>query len=84
MTDVSCVFDEVVATVVLLVVVFALTDPRNAPPPSGVMPLALFLVITAMGLGIGMQTGYALNPARDLGPRIMTAMVGYGKEGALA
>ena len=46
------------------------------------MPLAMFFTILAIGLGLGMQTGYAINPARDLGPRIMTAMVGYGKEGS--
>ena len=41
----------------------------------------MFFTILAIGLGLGMQTGYAINPARDLGPRILTAMVGYGKEG---
>ena len=66
----------------LLLVVCALTDPRNAPPPPGLLPLAMFFTILAIGLGLGMQTGYAINPARDLGPRILTAMVGYGKEGS--
>ena len=59
----------------------ALTDPRNGPQSPGMLPFAIFLVITAIGLGLGMQTGYALNPARDLGPRIFTALAGYGKEG---
>ncbi len=62
-------------------VVCAFSDPRNAALPNSMLPIALFITILAEGLCMGMQTGYALNPARDLGPRMMTAMVGYGKEG---
>ncbi|KAG8929407.1 hypothetical protein FRC02_005613 [Tulasnella sp. 418] len=43
------------------------------------VPLVLFLTIVAIGVSLGMQTGYALNPARDLGPRIM-ASIFYGRE----
>lgn len=43
--------------------------------------MAIFFTILGIGLGLGMETGYAINPARDLGPRILTAMVGYGKAG---
>ncbi|KAI0769916.1 aquaporin [Fomes fomentarius] len=62
MTSVSCFFDEFVGTAVLLMVVCAVSDTRNGPPP---------------------RTGYAINPARDLGPRLLTSMVGYGREGKL-
>jgi len=41
--------------------------------------LVHFITVLGIGTGIGMETGYAINPARDLGPRILTAMVGYGK-----
>ncbi|KAJ3529813.1 hypothetical protein NM688_g7800 [Phlebia brevispora] len=80
MTDVSAVFDEFLGTVTLLLVVCAVTDPRNGPLQPGMLPIAMFMTILVEGLGFGMQTGYALNPARDLGPRMLTAMVGYGKD----
>jgi len=79
MTNVSCFFSEFLATAVLLVLVFAMTDKKNTPPPQGLAPLFLFILILGIGAALGMETGYALNPARDLGPRILTSMVGYGK-----
>ncbi|TFY75326.1 hypothetical protein EWM64_g8688 [Hericium alpestre] len=75
-------FDEFVGTMTLILVVFAVTDQRNGPPPAGMVPLVIFILILGIGAAFGMQTGYAINPARDLGPRIMTAMMGYGKAGA--
>ncbi|KAI0771203.1 aquaporin [Trametes elegans] len=80
MTSVSCFFDEFVGTAVLLIVVMAIGDARNGPPPPGLAPLVLFILILGIGASIGMQTGYAINPARDLGPRLLTAMVGYGAD----
>ncbi|KZV70263.1 aquaporin [Peniophora sp. CONT] len=76
----ACFFDEFLGTFILVVVVFAVTDKHNGPPPAGLLPLVIFLLILGLGAGWGMQTAYAINPARDLGPRIMTAMVGYGRE----
>ena len=43
------------------------------------MPLLVGLVVVALGLSIGVNCGYAINPARDLGPRIFTSFL-YGKE----
>ncbi|KAF8195403.1 aquaporin [Pholiota molesta] len=80
MTNVSCFFDELLGTMVLLFVVLAMNDKKNSPPPSGLAPLVLFILILGIGASLGMETGYAINPARDLGPRILTAMVGYGSE----
>ncbi|KAI9452000.1 aquaporin [Lactarius psammicola] len=76
----NCFFDEFIGTFVLVFVVFAISDRYNTALHPSLAPLAIFLVILAIGASFGMQTGYAINPARDLGPRIMTAMVGYGSQ----
>lgn len=65
----------------MLIIVCALTDRYNGPPPDGLVPLGLFIAILGIGASLGIETGYAINPARDLGPRILTAMVGYGGQG---
>jgi aquaglyceroporin related protein len=80
MTSANCFFDEFIGTFVLLLVVFAVTDKRNSPTPGYLVPLVVFVAILGIGVAFGMQTGFAINPARDLGPRIMTAMVGYGRK----
>lgn len=80
MTPVSCFFNEFVGTAMLMLVILAITDKKNGPPPTGLVPLVIFIAILGIGSALGMQTGYALNPARDLGPRILTAMVGYGRD----
>ncbi|KIJ62605.1 hypothetical protein HYDPIDRAFT_114262 [Hydnomerulius pinastri MD-312] len=78
LTPVSCFFSEFLGSAMLMIGVLAVTDGRNGPPPPGLVPLALFIVILGIGTSMGMNTSYALNPARDLGPRLVTAMVGYG------
>ena len=47
----------------------------NGKSPSQLGPLAVALVIVAIGLSLGGPTGYAINPARDLGPRIAHALL---------
>ncbi|KAF8879089.1 aquaporin-like protein [Gymnopilus junonius] len=80
MTNVSAFFSEFLEGAVLMVVVLAINDKKNMPAPAGLAPLILFLLILGVGTSLGMETGYAMNPARDLGPRLLTAMVGYGKQ----
>jgi glycerol uptake facilitator protein len=72
-------FSEFLATAVLLVGVRALTDRRNAAPGGYVEPLALGALVWAIGLSLGGLTGYAINPARDLGPRLASALLGWGR-----
>ncbi|KAF8262277.1 aquaporin [Lactarius quietus] len=79
MTAANSFFDEFIGAFILLFVVFAVTDKKNGTP-AGFVPLVVFLTILGIGTSFGMQTGFAINPARDLGPRIMTAMVGYGSQ----
>jgi len=80
MTDAACFFNEFVDSAVLLMVVLAISDSNNAAPPDGLNPLVLFLLILGIGACLGMQTAYCINPARDLGPRLVTWMAGYSRE----
>ncbi len=60
---------EIIGTFVLMFVIFAFSQPGSAAPASvGALPVA-FLVLV-IGLSLGGTTGYAINPARDLGPRV--------------
>ncbi|KAI5115353.1 hypothetical protein M0805_001292 [Coniferiporia weirii] len=79
MSNVSAFWDEFLGTFILLIVLLAVTDKRNGPAPPGLIPFALFFVVFGIGMVLGAQTGFAVNPARDLGPRIFTAMAGYGR-----
>ncbi len=69
---------EFLGTAVLMLGVRALTDRRNAAPGGYVEPLALGGLVWAIGLSLGGLTGYAINPARDLGPRLASAVLGWG------
>ncbi|THU82913.1 aquaporin [Dendrothele bispora CBS 962.96] len=80
MTNLSCFFSEFIASALLIIGVFAVTDKNNAAPSKSLLPIALFIILLGIGASLGMETGYAINPARDLGPRILTSMVGYGSQ----
>jgi glycerol uptake facilitator protein len=70
-----------VGTTVLVMSVFALIDPENQVP-NGIRPFLIGLVVFSIGLSLGGTTGYAINPARDLGPRIAHSLVSYPKKGS--
>jgi glycerol uptake facilitator protein len=63
---------EVIGTAMLLIGVLALGFGSNAETVGaiGLTPLLVGLLVLAIGLSLGGPTGYAINPARDLGPRI--------------
>ncbi|KIJ17816.1 hypothetical protein PAXINDRAFT_9757 [Paxillus involutus ATCC 200175] len=79
LSPVSCFFSEFLGSVIFIMGVLAVTDKRNGPPPPGLVPLSLFILLLGIGATMGMNTGYGMNPARDLGPRIISAMLGYGR-----
>ncbi len=72
------VFSEFLGTAILLIAVRALTDPRNTAPHRALAPLLVGVVVWSIGLSLGGLTGYAINPARDLGPRLASAVLGWG------
>jgi glycerol uptake facilitator protein len=72
--------DQVLGTALLVLLVFAITDDRNQP--SGALtPLAVGLVVVAIGISWGGMHGYAINPARDFGPRLFTVLAGFVNNG---
>lgn len=74
-------FDQVIGTALLLLLVLAITDKRNQQPPAGLIPLAIGLVVVAIGISFGGMHGYAINPARDFGPRLFTVFAGFRNNG---
>lgn len=72
--------DQFVGTALLMLVVLAISDARNAPPAAGMAPLIVGLLVVVIGMSFGFNSGYAINPARDLGPRVFTALAGWGSE----
>ncbi|KAG2177837.1 hypothetical protein INT43_003084 [Umbelopsis isabellina] len=79
MTTEGSFFEEMLGTCILLIVILAQTDHHNMYA-GNMLPLAVGLCVAAIGFGLGYQTGYAVNPARDLGPRIFSAIAGWGPE----
>lgn len=72
--------DQVVGTALLVAVIFGITDSRNTPPPPGLVPVIVGLLVILIGATFGFNAGYAINPARDFGPRVFTWVAGWGSE----
>lgn len=70
--------DQIIGTAILLFVLFALSDTRNMAPLSNLGPVVVGLLVVAIGMAWGTDAGYAINPARDFGPRLASFLTGYG------
>jgi glycerol uptake facilitator protein len=70
--------DEFLGTALLVGLIFALIDVRNQPVQANLNPLIIGLLVVAIGASFGLNTGYAINPARDFGPRLWIAIVSAG------
>ena len=80
-------FSELVGTFVLIFAVLYFTDATNTSDNTiiglgslGALPVAI--IVWGIGLSLGGTTGYAINPARDLGPRIIHALVPIKNKGS--
>lgn len=76
---------EIIGTFALVLGVLAILTPENLVPNSGfkqgLSPLLVGLMVWSIGLSLGGPTGYAINPARDLGPRIAHALLPIAGKG---
>ena len=70
--------DQVIGTAILLFLILALTDLKNSAPMANLAPLLIGLLVVAIGMAWGTDAGYAINPARDFGPRLASFITGYG------
>ena len=73
--------DQVVGTALLVGLIFAISDPRNQLLAPGLQPIVVGLVVVAIGISWGGMHGYAINPARDFGPRLFTLVAGFENTG---
>uniref|UniRef100_A0A0M3I8P4 Aquaporin-9 n=1 Tax=Ascaris lumbricoides TaxID=6252 RepID=A0A0M3I8P4_ASCLU len=69
--------DQIVATAIFCLLIAHFTDKRNSYP-SWTQPLLIGASFTLIGTAFGLNCGYPVNPARDLGPRLFTLIIGYG------
>ena len=72
--------DQIVGTAILLLVICAIGDARNLAPKSNIGPMVVGALVLMIGLSFGSNCGYAINPARDLSPRLFTYMAGWGSQ----
>lgn len=73
--------DQTIGTGLLVLFIFAITDEWNMPPGANLSPLLIGLVVVAIGMSFGGMHGYAINPARDFGPRLFTVVAGFKNNG---
>jgi len=79
MTRTAMFWSEFIASAILMFVIFGLADPKNGATGNH-FAVALLFLIFGIGACFGWQTGYAINLARDFGPRLVSYIVGYGHE----
>ena len=75
---------EAIATLALIVILGAIASKEvlGAGAPAGIGPLLVSCIVWGVGLGLGGTTGYAINPARDLGPRLAHALLPIAGKGS--
>jgi glycerol uptake facilitator protein len=70
--------DQIIGTAILLFMILAITDVASSPPAANLAPFIIGLLIVGIGMAWGTDAGYAINPARDFGPRLAEFLTGYG------
>ncbi len=74
-------FDQVVGTALLMGLILAAGDKLSAHPAQNLAPVVVGLIVVAIGISWGGMQGYAINPARDLGPRLFAVVAGFTNNG---
>lgn len=69
--------DQIIGTAILLFLILAVTDVLGTPPGANLAPFIVGLIVVGIGMAWGADAGYAINPARDFGPRLASFLTGY-------
>jgi glycerol uptake facilitator protein len=69
--------DQIVGTAFLVMFIVAVVDLRNTAVKANLGPLVIGFAVAAIGMSYGANAGYAINPARDFGPRLFTWVAGW-------
>jgi glycerol uptake facilitator protein len=77
-SELGALRDQIIGTAILLFLILAISDRRASMPGANLTPVIIGLVVVGIGMAFGSDAGYALNPARDFGPRLASALTGYG------
>jgi glycerol uptake facilitator protein len=70
-------FVELTITAILMGVIMSLTDDNNGLPRGALAPLLIGILVALIGAATAPLTGFAMNPARDFGPKLMTYLAGW-------
>jgi len=69
--------DQIILTAILVGLIFALIDERNTAPKANMGPFLIGILIVGIGEAFGSNSGWAINPARDFGPRLFSWLAGW-------
>jgi glycerol uptake facilitator protein len=70
--------DQIIGTAFLVLLILAVVDVLNMAPKGNIGPFIIGLIVVAIGISFGANAGYAINPARDFGPRVLAWLAGWG------
>uniref|UniRef100_A0A674M928 Aquaporin 10a n=1 Tax=Takifugu rubripes TaxID=31033 RepID=A0A674M928_TAKRU len=76
----SSFLDQVIGTSMLMLCILGLGEQRNTPAPSDLIPAIVAVIVLGISMSMSGNCGAAINPARDLGPRLFTLTAGWGPE----
>jgi glycerol uptake facilitator protein len=69
--------DQIIGTALLMLLILAVSDTRNSAPMGNMAPFIIGLIVVGIGMAWGANAGYAINPARDFGPRLASWVTGW-------
>lgn len=72
--------DQAIGAGMLMLSVLGLGEKRNTAVPDGLLPVVVGIIVVGLSITVTGNAGGAINPARDLGPRLFTLSAGYGTE----
>ncbi|HSQ90213.1 MIP/aquaporin family protein [Romboutsia sp.] len=81
LSSIEALFVEIIITMFLVMVILAVGEAKNSnKPAANLAPVMIGLTIAIIGSSFGVLTGFAMNPARDFGPKLFAMIAGWGTD----